>query len=296
MTLPLIDAHHHIWNRADLPWLNGPVVPRIFGDYGAIRRDYGVEEYRQDVSPSGVVKSVYVQANWAPERAQDEVAWVQSVAERHGFPHAIVGFADLASEDCGRTLDALMRYPNLRGVRQQLHWHPNPRYCFAPRPDLMNAPQWRRGLKEVQARGLVFDLQVFPAQMADCARLAAEFSRTRFVLAHAGMLEEFSPASVERWRSGLRQLADRPNVYVKLSGLGTFARRCDLALWKPVVDETVALFGAGRCMFGSNFPVEKLWTGYGELVAVARRCIAGLSAAEQRAILHDTALEVYRPA
>jgi predicted TIM-barrel fold metal-dependent hydrolase len=79
----------------------------------------------------------------------------------------------------------------------------------------------------------------------------------------------------------------------KLSGLGTFERQCTTALWKPVVEETVALFGARRCLYGSNFPIEKLWTRYDALVGVMRDCLAGCSAEERRAIFHDTAARVY---
>ena len=292
--LPVVDSHHHIWNLADLPWLNGPPVPRIFGEYSAIRRDYTIGEYQEDIASSHVIKSVYVQANWAPEKAEDEVAWAQSVADRYGFPHAIIGFADLAQDDCGGLLDAQMRFRNMRGIRQQLHWHENPQYRFAPRPDLVTSPKWQRGLKQVEDRGLVFELQVFAKQMPDCAAVARAFPGVRFVLSHAGMLEDHSPENVGLWQSGMRQLAACPNVYVKLSGLGTFAHRCDVALWKPIVNETVATFGATRCMFGTNFPIERLWTTYANIVSVARQCVAGLSAADQRAILHDTALRVYR--
>ena len=293
-SLPIVDAHHHIWALADIPWLQGPMKPRIFGDYSRMRRDYTIDEFRTDSSSSNVVKSVYVQANWSPDKALDEVAWVQSVADRHGFPHAIVGYADLEKDDCARLLDAQMRSRNMRGIRQQLHWHENLQYRFAARPDLMNSAQWLRGLKEVQDRGLVFDLQVFSRQMPDCAVLANAFPGIRFVLLHAGMLEDDAPETIARWRAGLRQLAACPNVYAKLSGLGTFAHRCDVALWKPIVDQTVALFGAGRCMFGTNFPIEKMWTTYATMVSVVRQSIADLSPADQRAILHDTAAAVYR--
>jgi predicted TIM-barrel fold metal-dependent hydrolase len=293
-SLPVVDAHHHIWNLADLPWLSGAPVPRIFGEYSAIRRDYTIDEYQKDIASSHVVKSVYVQTNWAPEMAENEVAWVQSVSDRCGFPHAIVAFADLEQDDCGRLLDAQMRYRNMRGVRQQLHWHENPQYRFASRPDLMNSPRWQRGLREVADRGLVFELQVFAAQMPDSAAVAKAFPGLRFVLSHAGMLENHSPEGVALWRSGIQQLAACPNVYVKLSGLGTFVHRCDAALWKPIVHETVAAFGANRCMFGTNFPIESLWTTYDNLVSVARQCISDLRPADQRAILHDTAVEVYR--
>ena len=73
MQIPIVDAHHHLWRKADLPWLSGPMLPRIFGEYEAIRRDYLIEEFRQDMEPCGVVRSVYVQTNWPQAGALDEV-------------------------------------------------------------------------------------------------------------------------------------------------------------------------------------------------------------------------------
>ena len=93
---PVIDAHHHIWRQADLPWLKGPMQPRIFGPYEPIRRDYSIDEFRADVAGSNVVKSVYVQTNWAPEAYEDEAAWVQGIADATGWPHAIVAYADMS--------------------------------------------------------------------------------------------------------------------------------------------------------------------------------------------------------
>ena len=80
----------------------------------------------------------------------------------------------------------------------------------------------------------------------------------------------------------------------KLSGLGTFEHRCSVELWKPVVDETLAMFGAERCLFGSNFPIEKLWTTYERIITVMRECTSSLSASERRAVFHDTAQRTYR--
>jgi predicted TIM-barrel fold metal-dependent hydrolase len=269
-------------------------VPRIFGEYGAIRRDYPIEEYVAEASRAGVVKSVYVQTNWPSARAVDEVAWVQSVAERHGFPHAIVGFADLAAPDIEKTLDRLLEFPGLRGIRQQLHWHATPLYRFADRPDIMNDGAWRQGLAAVGRRGLLFELQVFAGQMADAARLARDFPDITLVLMHAGMLEDRSPEGWHAWRTGMRALAACPNVVVKLSGLGTFVRRCAADLWRPVIADTVAMFGANRCMFGSNFPVEKLWTSYDEVVTVVDACLGTLSPQERAATWYETAARVYR--
>ena len=289
----VVDAHHHIWRQADLAWLQGPPQPRIFGEYAALRRDYPIDEYVAEARAAGVVRSVYVQTNWPAGREEQEVAWVQSVADRHGFPHAIVGYADLAAPTVGATLDRMMKHSRLRGIRQQLHWHEKALYRFAARPDLMDDPAWRRGLEEVARRGLLFELQVFDGQMEADARLARDFPRATFVLLHAGMLEDRSPEGWVRWRAGLRALAAAPNVHVKLSGLGTFARGCSVALWSPVIRETIELFGPERCMFGSNFPIETLWTTYAEVVRVTTECVAGLAAPAQRAVLHDTAARLY---
>src|SRR5882724_10049816 len=90
----VIDAHQHIWRQADLAWLTGPMQPRIFGPYEPIRRDYPIDEYLSDARPAGIVKSVYVQTNWPPGHELDEAAWVQGIADQHGFPHAIVAYTD----------------------------------------------------------------------------------------------------------------------------------------------------------------------------------------------------------
>src|SRR4029077_13972725 len=84
----IVDGHHHIWRQADLPWLVGPMQPRIFGPYEPIRRDYAIEDYLSDISGAGVVKSVYVQTNWPKEGFEDEARWVQQTADRAGWPHA----------------------------------------------------------------------------------------------------------------------------------------------------------------------------------------------------------------
>jgi len=290
----VVDAHHHVWRRSDLAWLSGPLQPRIFGPYEPIRRDYPIEEYLADARPSGVVKSVYVQTNWPPGGEVTEAAWIQSVSDRHGFPQAFVGYADLASPTVGTTLDALSAQRNLRGIRQQLHWHENPTYRFAARPDLMNDADWRRGLREVAGRGLLFELQVFARQMADSARLARDFPELNLVLLHAGMPEDTSDAGWSAWRAGMQLLSACPNVSVKLSGLGTFSHRCDVALWRPVIHETLGFFGPQRCLFGSNFPIEKLWTDYGSIVATVNGALHGLSAAERDAVFYGNAVRLYR--
>jgi predicted TIM-barrel fold metal-dependent hydrolase len=293
-SVPTIDAHHHIWRLDDLPWLSGPPVPRIFGPYQPICRDYPIDEYRSDIAGCDIVKSIYIQTNWPAGRSYDEARWVQSVSDASGWPHANVAYADLADPDVGALLGRLTKLPATRGIRQQLHWHENPQYRFAPRPDAMNDPDWRRGLSWLADRGLLFELQIFASQMLDGARLARSFPDTIFVLEHAGMLEDLSPQGWQLWRDGMGQLAQCPNVNVKLSGLGTFVHACRADGMGPIIREAVAMFGANRCFYGSNFPIEKLWTDYSTLYRTFRSAIGHLSEADQAAILHDTASRLYR--
>jgi predicted TIM-barrel fold metal-dependent hydrolase len=290
----IVDAHFHVWRQADLPWLSGSMQPRIFGPYEPIRRDYPVAEYRADLAGTGVEKAVYVQANWATERAEAEAAWIETLALDTGWPHATVGYADMTVEDVRPALDRLARYPRVRGVRQQFHWHENPQYRFAARADLCLDPKVQRNVARLADYAFAFDLQVFAAQMAGAAELAGACPRVTFVLQHAGMLENLSPRGRDAWREGMGLLAARPNVVAKLSAFGTFIRRNDPAHVAWITGETLALFGPGRCLWGSNFPIEKLWTAYGALLESHLAAATALDESARRAVFFDTACRVYR--
>jgi predicted TIM-barrel fold metal-dependent hydrolase len=290
----LVDAHHHIWRRRDLPWLDGPMQPRIFGAYEPIRRDYPINEYLADIAGCQVTRSVYVQANWAKASFEEEVAYVQRASDETGYPHGIVGYADFLVDDVRPQLDRLVKYRGMRGLRMQLHWHANPQYRFADRPDLARDPALRRNVAHLSDYGWTFDLQAFAEQMQDAAELAASCPGVTFILQHAGMPEDLSAPGRARWQAGMRRLAACPNVVSKLSGLGTFIHRNDAEHVGTIVGDTLEIFGAHRCLFGSNFPIEKMWTRYADLVAAYRRALAPLGEAAARAALHDTAARIYR--
>ncbi|MEO1491653.1 MAG: amidohydrolase family protein [Pseudomonadota bacterium] len=290
----MIDAHHHIWLQKDLPWLLGPEQPRIFGAYGAIKRDYTIDEYLSDLDGTGIEKSVYVQANWAPNWAEDEVAWVQATADRTGWPHGIVGYADFTLADLRPTLERFAKYPLLKGFRQQFHWHHNPQYRFAPGPKQLAEPQVARNIAVLADYGWSFDLQVFPGQMDDAAKLAQSCPDVTFILQHAGMLTETTKAAWTEWRDGMKRLADCENVTTKLSAFGTFIHRNDPDFIAKIIGETLAIFPADRAMFGSNFPIEKIWTDYRSLLDAFLNATAGLPKGQQKSIFNDTARRVYR--
>src|SRR4051794_28210356 len=194
-----VDAHHHIWRMRDLPWLSGPMIPRIFGPYERLKSDYTAREYGEAASAHGFSQSVYVQANWPLERSLDEVVWVHAQHEETGWPDAIVGSADLFDPGAGATLEAQAEAtPLMRGCRLQLHWHEKEQFRFQPTPDRMLDPTFNANLERVAELGWVFELQVFPNQLAYAEQLVAAHPNLTFVLVHAGM-----PIAGEPWREAL---------------------------------------------------------------------------------------------
>jgi predicted TIM-barrel fold metal-dependent hydrolase len=289
----IVDAHHHVWRTRDMPWLSGPMVPRIFGPYEPIKRDYLIDEYIADARSAGITRSVYVQANWPLDRAVDEVRWLAGLNAETGWPAAVVGSADLFCPDAVDTLKQQAAFPVVRGSRLQLHWHEREEFRFATAPDRMKDPVFRRNVAALEDLGWIFELQVFPGQMADAADLVTAVPDVTFVLVHAGMLTDRDEATVREWRDGMARLAQLPNVVVKLTGQGTFVRRLDPDFIAFVAEETLGWFGPDRAMFGTNFPVEKLWTEMPPLVAAWRAALSHLPAADRAAVFAGTARRVY---
>ena len=258
----IVDAHHHIW-RAGRPALAaGPMVPRIFGPYEPIRRDYPIEEYLADIAGTGVEKSVYVQTNWAKTGAVDEVAWVQSVADEHGWPHAIVGYADLARRrrrrhaEAAGALSAHARHAHAAALARE-----------------RDVPL-RRGARPDERPGA--SATICAASPTTAGRSTCRSSRARWPTPRGSpptiptspsscsmpaCSEDLSPEGRAAWRDGMKRLADAAEHRLASSPASAPSSTATTpAHIADIVLQTVALFGADRCLFGSNFPIEKLWT------------------------------------
>ncbi len=298
-TGPVIDTHHHIWEIENYPWLLAPPSPKLFGDYEKLRHDYPVETFIDDVKNQNVAKSVHIQANWDFADPAGETRWLQSVAERAGFPHGIIAYADLTKPDEAEALIAEhLKTPNMRGIRQQLFWHEEPLWRACDRPDLASSAEFKAGFKLLGKYGLSFELQMFPfhaPQLESVAELLAENPEVPVVLVHAGMLPLDRPEFRAPWRAGLERLAGFANLWVKLSGLAILSQRWTKAELRGVIAEALEVFGAGRTFYGSNFPLERMWASYDEVCGATREILAELlSEADQRKVLHDNAVEYDR--
>jgi predicted TIM-barrel fold metal-dependent hydrolase len=289
---PVIDTHHHIWMRKDVPWLAEPPIPRMFGDYFGIRRDYPVEEFMTDVQVAGVVKSVHVTANWG--RPLDETRWLQSVADKHGFPHGIVCQTDLAAPDAAEALKAQKQFPNLRGVRQMLYWDKVPVRQSVPRPDYCNDSAFRRGFALLEQHGLHFELQVYAGQAAFAVELIKAFPSVPMILVHVGMLTERTPEAIAEWRAALAAMAAFPNLCVKISALGMYSLGLASPQARQVIRDAIQIFGIDRVIYGSNFPLEKLHASYADYFGIHRIVLSEYPESDQRKVFHDNAAKFYR--
>lgn len=255
-----IDAHHHLWDLSAVhyPWLMAKGVKRFFGDPGPIQRNYLLEEFRADAC--GFEASVHIQVG--AEDACAEASWVQDVADAHPeWPMAQVVFADLTSGQLDEELDRMQELPSVRGVRQIVGRAPEEDRTTGTN-DLLDDPRFVEGLREVGRRGLSFDLQLIPELYGAMADVLSDAPGTRVALCHAGSPHDRTPDGIAAWAGGLRRLSGLPQVSVKLSGLGMFEHDWTRDSVRPVVAACLEQFGAARCMFGSNFPVDSLYSDY----------------------------------
>lgn len=293
---PIVDAHHHLWDLSDdrYPWLGSARRPEmVFGKSEPLARNYLIADYLRDIAGENVVKSVHIEAGFggAP---WEETEWVQAIADRHGFPHAIVAAAPLADPELPAILKRHAQAANLRGIRAIASWHREPHLRFAAAPDLIEDPAWRRGLGLLVERDLSLDLMINAPQLGDAARLARNLPALRIVINHAGSPVDRTETDLQKWRDGLARSAEVPNVWIKISDLAAYDHDWTIESYRPIVMAVIEAFGTKRCMFGSDFPVAGLHGNFAAHFNAFRAIVAELPETSQRDLFHDNAAEFYR--
>jgi predicted TIM-barrel fold metal-dependent hydrolase len=313
--LPIIDTHHHLWERPDHRYLlhelladlrtGHNVVATVFLECHAMYRAAGPAELR-------------------PVGETEFVAGIAAMSDSglYGPPRVaagIVGFADLALGDrVEPVLQAHIRAGGgrFRGVRHAAAWDADPiigNSGVATGPHDMERPQFRAGLTRLTALGLSLDAWVFHPQLADAIDLARSAPDANIIVGHCGGPLGYGPYAGRRdevfaaWKAGIVELARCPNVTMKLGGMMMRLAAYDYGAaaappssaqladwWRPYIETCIERFGADRCMFESNFPVEKMGIGYAALWNAFKRLAAGATAAEKTALFSGTARRAYR--
>ncbi len=260
-----IDAHHHLWDLSAVhyPWLMAKGVERFFGDPTPIQRNYLIDEFRRDAN--GFEGSVHIQVG--AEDGEAEARWVQAVADQNAdWPLAQVVFCDLTEEGLEDRLDRFQALSTVRGVRQIVGRAPGEDAVTGTNALLEN-PRFAEGLRLAGNRGLSFDLQLIPALYQGMADVLDDVPEVPVALCHVGSPHDRSETGLRDWAKRLRLLSDRPQVVCKLSGLGMFEHDWTAKTVQPIVATCLEQFGADRCMFGSNFPVDSLTSDYSTIVS-----------------------------
>lgn len=312
---PIVDAHHHLWR--DQSWSDIYV------------RDYGPDDFIRDAEGLNLVATIYVECNEAywqegPEslRPVGETAFARA-ASKHAAGSAalcagIIGQADLLlGAAVGEVLDAHTDAGegHFRGVRARVAHETDPAmpasFNAAPAGRLLEQ-SFREGAAELERRNLILDVWLHFPQLPDLVALADACPDLQIVLNHTGgylavgRYADNPLATFARWRELMAEVARRPNVALKLGGLGMRAASPHLIgrpqgagsaeiaeMWRPHFETAVGLFEPQRCMLESNFPVDKLAVSYRELWNVFKRLAGPLTPSERTAIFSGTATRVY---
>jgi L-fuconolactonase len=307
--LPIIDPHHHLWIRDGNHYLMPELLADIASGHNVIATVF--EECHSMYRPTDPLE----------QQSLGETEFVTGVAAMAAS--GVFGTTKICARMIGR-VDLLVGHrarPLLErhmiasggrfaGIRQSTAWDDSDRiHKVVPTPAMLLDSKFRVGFAALSALGLVFDAWVYHPQLSEVADLAASFPNTRIVLNHVGSPILGGPYAADRarvfadWKAGMAKLAQHQNVSVKLGALPIRLRgeAKDLppsseevaAAWRPWLETSIELFGANRCMFESNFPVQKRWCSYQVVWNAFKRLAANASAAEKTELFSGAAARVY---
>jgi predicted TIM-barrel fold metal-dependent hydrolase len=286
-TLPFVDTHIHFSDLREeqltYVWLQPEFVHPVLGDIGAIQAQrYWADDFVGETRFANVSKSVHVQAALGIADPVEETRWLQAFADRLGHPHGIVGEVHLAQPDAAEVIERHMVFANFRGVRD-----------FGA-GDYPSDPDWRAGYANLAKHDLVACLDSSPETYGSIKGLAAAFPDIVISLDHAGFPRQRDDEYFALWKRELASLAEAPNVVIKISGLGMCDNEWTVDTLRPWVMTCIETFGVERSFFGTNWPVDRLYSSYADVVDAYAAIISGFSADEQVALFSGNAERIFR--
>jgi predicted TIM-barrel fold metal-dependent hydrolase len=327
--LPIVDTHHHLWGDNPVTVAASASGASQQVSEGATSHQwtpYSIDDLRRDLgSGHNIVKTVFMEClsyyrtdGPVHLRPVGEVEWVMSQVSDDRVMSGIVGHADLMlGAAVGEVLDAHTAAGGTRfkGIRHSVSWDPNPGVYYTPRKPpagLLLTDAFGKGADELSRRGLSLDTLVYFHQLPELCTFAHAHPDLQIVLCHLGGPAATGPYEYRRtevmteWRAGLKKLAEHPNVVLKVGGIGRRAAAERTLFDGPSTSERIAEYwgadlrhcietlGPERCMFESNFPVDRKLCEYVTLWNVFKRVTAELSRDERRKLFEGTARRTYR--
>ena len=245
-------------------------------------RNYLAEDYIAETRDANVVKAVHVQAAIGSKDPVKETEWLQEAAERTGFPHGIVGYADLKDPDVESILAAHCEFPNIRGIRDFSHGN------------YLVESDFHKGFALLEKYNLISCMGVKWPDMLKLRNLASKFPNIIIVIDHAGFPEERNEEYFVQWSLALSVAAEADNIYCKISGLGMGDHSWTVDSIRPYVLQCIEAFGVERCFFASNWPVDWLWSSYNAVVDAYTTIVKDFTLNEQKALFSKNAETIHR--
>tara|TARA_A100001391_G_scaffold145276_2_gene102935 strand:+ start:12581 stop:13372 length:792 start_codon:yes stop_codon:yes gene_type:complete len=259
----------------------------MFGeDFDALRQTYLPATFLNDIGDLPVEMSVHLQADASdPVRESLGLNRMAKAPASRGFPHAIVGYADFSKPDVADILAAQAEISRVVGIRQTLHHR-------SGRP--LDQEIWVRNFGLLRKHDFSFELQVYPRQLSEALRLVDRYDDIQFVLPHAGLPQDRTAEGIQQWQNAMCAFAKRENVVVKASGFGMMYRADYLKHTAAVIRDLLAIFGANRCLAGSNYPVDRLGASYADIWQSMFDGTSELSIDERDGFYFGTAARIYK--
>lgn len=296
--MKIIDPHHHFWSvkSGKYPWLEDESLDWLWGKPTDLPREYFPADLKAAAGPWELVKSVHLQCFHDPGNPANETRWLQNLADApdsDGFPHGIVGFADLSSPDLESILAQHCECKNIRGIRHILNRHSIEKWNMSER-DFFKDETWWQQFGLLKKYELSFDLQLYYHQVDEAIKLAHLHPDILIILNHAGMPADREAEHIEGWKVNMKRLAECDNVVAKISGLGMCDKEWTTETIRPFVLHMIDVFGVERSMFASNFPVDSLFSDYPSVWNAYDQITAHFSSDERSKLFHDNAEKYYR--
>ncbi|HIG29190.1 MAG TPA: amidohydrolase [Verrucomicrobiales bacterium] len=274
----MIDSHQHFWQLDkpfDYGWLDAPGL-------APIKRDFLPADLKVNLNNCGIEKSIFVQT----QHNLSENRWALQLAEENEFIAGIVGWVDLASDECETQLQEFIDHPKFLGIRHVTHDEPDDDFII--QPDVL------RGLRVLEKHKVPFDLLFYVQHLKHAARLGRELPELPMVIDHLAK-PKIKLQTLDDWLPDFKAASQHDNIFCKLSGLITEA---DWDHWKPsdlrpYIDAALECFGPKRCMFGSDWPVCELAGSYEDVYHALKEAVSSLSESERSDIFEGTARRFY---
>ncbi|HZQ43033.1 MAG TPA: amidohydrolase family protein [Acidobacteriaceae bacterium] len=270
-----IDAHHHLWQYSakEYGWLDESMME--------LRRDFLTSDLERELKAANVDGTIVVQAR----QTREETAWLLSLTRQSSRIRGVVGWADIASENFPNELEQLAQTARLVGLRHVVQAEPK---------EFLDGPAFNRGISAMRGSRLVYDVLIYERQLEEATRFVDRHPEQRFVLDHIAK-PKIAMGEMEPWKQRITELARRPNVWCKVSGMVTEAnpKRWTPDELRPYLDAVVEAFGARRLMAGSDWPVCLVGTSYKAWWELLRDYFAAFTKEERESVFGGCAMRVY---